>query len=224
MSRAVHTYSSHLSDISVPASLGTEEKSPLKANRLEENSHWFIETAAPWKCYILERQGMCWGFQVAGNGLGNLNSVVASLFNKLNENFSALLIFYWHEETQVQHGEDSWIDYLIRAMHPVYSMPSHSFLLATADRCRLTLSQSLIFHMQKHRQSGFGLSCTQRVKEEAWVRRLGPGHLLRVAMLSSAPVSFSCLSQDDQGLLACFLPSFLFLWKKGCIQWLPISI
>lgn len=52
------SYSSHLSDISVPASLGTEEKNPLKANRLEENSHWFIKTAAPWKCYILERQGM----------------------------------------------------------------------------------------------------------------------------------------------------------------------
>ena len=55
-----------------------------------------------------------------------------------------------------------WLS-LIRAVHPVYSMPSHSLLLATADRCRLTLLQSLVFHVQKHRQSGFGVSCTRRV-------------------------------------------------------------
>lgn len=67
---------------------------------------------------------------------------------------------------------------------------------------------SLIFHIQKHK-NGFWASCPQQVRESAWLRRLGMRHLLCDATFSHALVSFSYLSQDDHGLLACFLPSFL---------------
>lgn len=104
--------------------------------------------------------------------------------------------------------KDPWTDYHMRVVHLMYSMPSNYFLQLFLTKAGWQF-YGLIFHMQKHGRSGFWGSCTQQVRERVWRRSLGPGCLLCAATFSQAPVSFSYLNQDDQVLLACFLPSFL---------------